>query len=61
MVIRTAKVLLVLMIGLFSLLVGLDNIVDYGTNYAFVQHVMSMDTVFPTSTLTWRAVTSPAA
>ena len=60
MVIRTAKVLLVLMIGLFSLLVGLDNIVDYGTNYAFVQHVMSMDTVFPTSTLTWRAVTSPA-
>jgi len=61
MVIRTAKVLLVLMIGLFSLLVGLDNIVDYGTNYAFVQHVMSMDTVFPTSTLTWRAITSPAA
>jgi len=60
MVIRTAKVLLVLMIGLFSLLVGLDNIVDYGTNYAFVQHVMSMDTVFPTSTLTWRAITSPA-
>jgi len=36
MVIRTAKVLLVLLIGLFSLLVGLDNIVDYGTNYAFV-------------------------
>jgi len=61
MVIRSAKVLLVLMIGVFSLLVGLDNIVDYGTNYAFVQHVMSMDTVFPTSTLTWRAISSPAA
>ena len=31
-----AKVLLVLLIGLFSLLVGVDNIIDYGTNYAFV-------------------------
>ena len=49
-----------LLIGLFSLLVGVDNIIDYGTNYAFVQHVMSMDTVFPNSTLTWRAITSPA-
>ena len=60
MLVRAAKVLLVLLIGLFSLLVGADNIVDYGTNYAFVQHVMSMDTVFPNSTLTWRAITSPA-
>lgn len=59
MLVRAAKVLLVLMIGLFSLLVGVDNIIDYGTNYAFVQHVMSMDTVFPNSTLTWRAITSP--
>jgi predicted small integral membrane protein len=59
MLVRAAKVLLVLMIGVFSLLVGLDNIIDYGTNYAFVQHVMSMDTVFPSSTLTWRAITSP--
>ncbi|MDH4980926.1 DUF2165 domain-containing protein [Hyphomicrobium sp. D-2] len=59
MVIRTAKVLLVLLIGLCALLIGLDNIIDYGTNYAFVQHVMSMDTIFPTSTLTWRAITSP--
>lgn len=59
MLVRAAKVLLVLMIGLFSLLVGVDNIVDYGTNLAFVQHVMSMDTVFPSSTLTWRAITSP--
>jgi predicted small integral membrane protein len=60
MLVRAAKVLLVLLIGLFSLLVGADNVIDYGTNYAFVQHVMSMDTVFPSSTLTWRAITSPA-
>lgn len=60
MVVRAAKVLLVLMIGLFSLLVGVDNIIDYGTNYAFVQHVLSMDTVFPSTTLKWRAIESPA-
>jgi predicted small integral membrane protein len=59
MIVRLAKILLVLMIGVFSLLVGLDNIIDYGTNFAFVQHVMSMDTVFPSNTLTWRAITSP--
>ena len=60
MIVRLAKILLVALVGLFSLLVGADNIVDYGTNYAFVQHVMSMDTVFPNSSLTWRAITSPA-
>jgi predicted small integral membrane protein len=59
MLVRSAKVLLVLLIGLFSVLVGIDNIIDYGTNFAFVQHVMSMDTIFPNSTLTWRAITSP--
>jgi len=60
MTLRLAKILLVCLVGLFSLLVGADNIFDYGTNYAFVQHVMSMDTVFPNSSLTWRAITSPA-
>jgi predicted small integral membrane protein len=60
MIVRLAKILLVLMIGAFSLLVGIDNVIDYGTNFAFVQHVMSMDTVFPGNTLAWRAITSPA-
>jgi len=60
MTLRLAKILLVSLAGLFSLLVGADNIIDYGTNYAFVQHVMSMDTVFPNSSLTWRAITNPA-
>ncbi len=58
MIARQSKALLVLMIGLFSLLVGVDNIIDYGTNYAFVEHVMEMDTVFPNSTLKWRAIAS---
>jgi len=59
MIVRLSKILLVLLIGLYALIVGADNIVDYGSNFAFVQHVMAMDTIFPDSTLTWRAVTWP--
>ncbi len=58
MIARQSKALLVLLVGLFSLLVGVDNIIDYGTNYAFVEHVMEMDTVSPNSTLKWRAIAS---
>jgi len=58
MIARLSKALLVLLVGLFSLLVGVDNVVDYGTNYTFVEHVMAMDTLLPDTTLTWRAVTS---
>jgi predicted small integral membrane protein len=61
MIIRLSKALLVTMIGLFALLVGIDNIIDYGTNFEFVRHVMSMDTTFPGNALMWRAVTSEAA
>ena len=25
----------------------LDNLIDYGSNYEFVKHVLSMDTTFP--------------
>jgi len=59
MIVRLSKIALVLAVGLFGLLGGADNVIDYGTNYAFVTHVMDMDTIFPDSTLTWRAVTSP--
>ncbi|MGI9403953.1 MAG: DUF2165 family protein [Hyphomicrobium sp.] len=59
MIVRLSKALLVLMIGLFALMVGIHNIIDYDTNFAFVQHVMSMDTTFPDSALRWHAVTSP--
>lgn len=58
MIVRVAKALLALQVGLFSLLVGVDNIIDYGTNYAFVGHVLSMDTVPPATALKWRAIDS---
>src|SRR5687767_5105063 len=44
---RYAKIVMSLVLAAFCLLVAFDNITDYGTNYLFVQHVMSMDTTFP--------------
>ncbi|WP_407530637.1 DUF2165 family protein [Methylobacterium oryzisoli] len=57
--IRASKSVLVLFAALFCLLVGYNNIVDYGSNYLFVQHVMSMDTTFPSNHLKERAIASP--
>jgi len=54
---RLAKAFMVAAVAAFALLVAWDNVVDYGTNYAFVQHVMSMDTIFPDSALKSRAIT----
>ncbi|HEX2842384.1 DUF2165 domain-containing protein [Hyphomicrobium sp.] len=58
MLVRLSKALLALLLGVFALLVGVDNVIDYGTNFAFVRHVLSMDTTFPGNTLMWRAITS---
>jgi hypothetical protein len=59
-VIRLSKIALVTAAGLFCLLVGYNNIVDYGSNFMFVQHVLSMDTTFPDNALrTSRAILNP--
>lgn len=36
------------------------NVTDYGTNLAFVDHVLDMDTLFPDTTIRYRAIASPA-
>jgi len=59
-IVRLTQSLFVAYIGVFGLLVAFGNLTDYGTNFAFVQHVMSMDTIFPDSRLRYRAITSPA-
>ena len=41
---RITKVVMVASLALFALLVTFDNLTDYDTNYAFVSHVLSMDT-----------------
>lgn len=58
--IRAAKAALVAAIALFASLVAFGNLTDYDTNFAFVQHVLSMDTIYPSSTIKYRAITDPA-
>jgi predicted small integral membrane protein len=57
--VRAAKIAMVAAIALFGSLVAFGNLTDYNTNYVFVQHVLSMDTIFPTSTIKYRAITDP--
>src|SRR6185437_13674111 len=57
---RLAKVVMVGSLALFAFIVTFDNITDYGSNFAFVQHVLSMDTTFPGNALMYRAITTPA-
>ena len=56
---RYAKIVMALCLAVFCLLVAFDNVTDYGTNYLFVQHVMSMDTTYPGNALMYRSITSP--
>jgi predicted small integral membrane protein len=60
MIVRLSKILLVSFVGLLGLLTGIDNIVDYQTNFEVVQHVMSMDTTRPGNALMGRAISSDA-
>ena len=58
MVIRLCKASLVASMALLLALVAFNNIVDYGDNWVFVQHVLGMDSIFPGSTQGWRAINS---
>lgn len=58
-VIRLSKTVLLASIALFATLVAFGNITDYGTNFAFVEHVLRMDTIFPDTGIGWRAIHSP--
>ena len=59
MLIRLAKVSLVASSAFFLLLIVFNNLTDYGSNFEFVRHVLSMDTTFPGNRGMWRAMTSP--
>jgi predicted small integral membrane protein len=61
MILRGAKVLFVGGVGLLALLIGLDDLFDYETNFAAVRHILAMDTIPPTSPLLWRAIHNEAA
>ncbi len=57
---RIVKIIMVGSLALFAGLVTFDNLSDYETNYAFVRHVLSMDTTPPGTALMYRSITSPS-
>ncbi len=59
MYMKLSKVILVWAVALFAFLVALNNLTDYGSNYAFVTHVLKMDTTFPANRSMWRAIDAP--
>lgn len=60
MIERLSKIALIAAVAVFMGIVALNNVIDYGSNFEFVKHVLSMDTTFPDNKLKWRAMTSPA-
>jgi predicted small integral membrane protein len=56
---RFAVIVLTAMTALQMTLIAFGNITDFGTNEAFVEHVLAMDTTFRSPDMMWRAITSP--
>ena len=58
--VRIVKAIMVGCLALFALLVTFDNLIDYDTNYAFVRHILTMDTTLPGNALLTRRIMSSA-
>ncbi|MCX7204807.1 MAG: DUF2165 domain-containing protein [Proteobacteria bacterium] len=56
---RLSKIALVWALAFFVSLVALNNLMDYESNYRFVNHVLKMDTTFPDNSVMWRSIESP--
>ncbi|MEM9160681.1 MAG: DUF2165 domain-containing protein [Verrucomicrobiota bacterium] len=59
MSIRFCKIALVAASFFFLFLVVFNNLTDYGSNYMFVEAVLSMSTTFEGNAGMWRAIHSP--
>jgi len=57
---RWSKILLLAAFAFFFSLIVFNNLTDFGSNYEFVRHTLSMDTTFPGNHGMWRAIHSPA-
>ncbi|MDR3679167.1 MAG: DUF2165 domain-containing protein [Flavipsychrobacter sp.] len=55
---RIAQTISVFAVGTMALLIVVGNTTDYYTNYHFVEHVMKMDTIFPSSSILYRSINS---
>ncbi len=56
---RYAKISMVLVLAAFALLVCFNKLSDYGSNFAFVQHVLQMDKTFPGNSAMYCSVSTP--
>lgn len=56
--IRLSKILLLSCVAVFVSLVAFNNVTDYGSNFEYVRHVLSMDTTFPDNKGMWRRIES---
>lgn len=59
MALRCSKIALLGAAASYVSLVVFNNIADYGSNFAFVSHVLMMDTTFENNEGKWRAISSP--
>lgn len=55
---RIAKLAAVFGVGLLTLIIAFSNTTDYYSNFAFVEHVMKMDTTFESNKMMYRAINS---
>ncbi len=60
MMLRVAKISLLLGVALYYAFTVFNNLADYDSNYQFIRHVLMMDSTFPDNRGMWRAVNNPA-
>jgi predicted small integral membrane protein len=58
MIVRGAKIFLVASVGVLVSLVGLNNLLDYNTNFEAVRRILAMDSIPQDSPLLWRSITA---
>jgi predicted small integral membrane protein len=56
---RMSKTAFTFAMALYFAVVAFDNVTDYGTNFQFVTHVLSMDSVPNNQNVVWRSLQSP--
>lgn len=59
MIIRLSKIVLIAAVSFYCFLTAFGNITDYAANLPAVERTLAMKDVFPNSTITYRAITSP--
>jgi predicted small integral membrane protein len=60
-IVQLCQILFVALIGVFALIVAWNNLRDPQSNLRLVEHLLSMDSVFPDTRLKDRAIASPVA